>query len=268
MVSLPTFFISHGGGPWPYMKSELGGAYDQLEASLKDIPNQLSVAPRALLVVSAHWEERDFSVMSGPKPPMLYDYSGFPEHTYRVHYSAPGSIEVAGKVQALIRSAGFPCGEDAERGFDHGTFSPLAVIYPEAKIPVVQLSIRSDYDPEAHIRLGRAIASLREDRILIVGSGLSYHNLRRFGGPFAKKASGEFDRWLGETLLESASDERTRRLIHWAEAPSARDAHPQEDHLIPLMVAVGAAEGEKADVIYHENAFMGDITVSSYRFGR
>lgn len=264
---LPTYFISHGGGPWPWLKAQMPGVYDKLEASLKDMPRQFGTTPKAVLVMSGHWEERDFTVMSGPEPPMIYDYSGFPEFTYRIKYPAPGSPEVARRVQELLRGAGFSARADDRRGFDHGTFAPLAAIYPEADVPVLQLSIRSDYDVEAHLAAGRALAPLRDEGVLIVASGLSYHNLRRFGDA-GQQPSREFDAWLTDAVCGTVSAERNRRLRAWAQGPSARLAHPDEDHLIPLMVAVGAAEEEAGVRVYHEDSFFGALTVSSYRFGQ
>jgi aromatic ring-opening dioxygenase catalytic subunit (LigB family) len=265
-IKLPTYFISHGGGPWPWLRDEMPGVYDRLEASLRDMPRQLAARPAAVLVVSGHWEERDFAVMSGPRPAMVYDYSGFPAHTYTIKYPAPGSPEVARRAAELLRGAGLETHEDPARGFDHGTFAPLAAIYPDADVPVLQLSIRRDYDPEAHLAAGRALAPLREEGVLIVGSGLSYHNLRMLG-PRGRHPSHEFDRWLTEVVGRTTSEERNRHLREWTNAPSARLAHPSEDHLIPLMVAVGAAEGEKGEVVYHEDDFFGGVAVSSYRFG-
>jgi aromatic ring-opening dioxygenase catalytic subunit (LigB family) len=264
---LPTYFISHGGGPWPWLKAQMPGVYDRLEASLKDMPRQIGTTPKAVLVVSGHWEERDFTVMSSPEPPMIYDYSGFPEFTYRIKYPAPGSPEVARRVQELLRGAGFSTPADDQRGFDHGTFAPLAAIYPGADVPVLQLSIRSDYDVEAHLAAGRALAPLRDEGVLIVGSGLSYHNLRRFGDA-GHHPSREFDAWLTDAVCGTVSEERNRKLRDWAKGPSARLAHPDEDHLIPLMVAVGAAEEEAGERVYHEDSFFGALTVSSYRFGQ
>lgn len=261
---LPTYFISHGGGPWPWLKKEMP-FYGKLEASLAAIPSRLTERPKAILVISGHWEESDFAVMATPLPPMIYDYGGFPEHTYHIKYEAPGAPELAARVESLIKGAGFSSHLDRTRGFDHGTFSPLVAIYPEADMPVFQVSIRSDYDPEAHLQLGRALAPLRNEGILILASGLSYHNLRAFGDT-GRKPSMEFDRWLNETLMASP-DERRQRLLKWDSAPSARIAHPDADHLIPLMVAVGAAENEKAERVYHEDDFMGSLTVSSFRFG-
>jgi aromatic ring-opening dioxygenase catalytic subunit (LigB family) len=263
--ALPTYFISHGGGPWYWMK-EMRPIYRQLEKSLREMSREIGVAPKAILAVSGHWEENQFTVMTSPEPPMLYDYSGFPEHTYRIEYGASGSPEVAGRIQELLKSANIHSNTDGSRGFDHGVFVPLAAAYPDADIPVLQLSIRADYDAETHLALGRALAPLRDEGVLIVGSGLSYHNLRQFG-PQAALPSSEFDRWLTETVCESISEERNAKLRNWSAAPSARLAHPREDHLIPLMVAVGAAEGEKGVRVYHEDSFLGGIAVSSYRFG-
>ena len=249
------------------MKDRTNGAYDRLEASLQQIPRDLGRTPKAVLVISGHWEEPDFTVMTTALPPMIYDYSGFPEHTYKIQYTAPGSPQTAGRVRQLIAAAGFPVHVDDTRGFDHGTFSPLAVIYPQADVPVFQLSMKSGYDPATHLAIGRALAPLRDEGVLIVGSGLSYHNLRAFG-PQARQPSAAFDQWLDETLVHSTPEQRDVRLLAWAKAPSARAAHPREDHLLPLMVAVGAADRESGARVYHEDEFMGGIAVSSFRFGK
>ncbi len=264
--TLPTYFISHGGGPWPWMKDQVNGAYDRLEASLKAMPNQMGATPKAVLVISGHWEERDFTVMATENPPMVYDYSGFPEHTYRIKYTAPGSPRTAKRIRELIEGAGIAVPLDLQRGFDHGTFAPLSVIYPDANIPALQLSLKRGYDPKSHLDVGRSLAPLRDEGVLIIGSGLSYHNLREFG-PKAKEPSAAFDHWLQETLLSASPTERFSRLIDWQSAPSARRAHPQEDHLLPLMVAVGAAGDDKATLVYHEDNFFGGISVSSFMFG-
>jgi len=263
---LPTYFISHGGGPWPWMKAQMNGTYDQLEASLRAVPEQLGQTPQAVLVISGHWEAAEFTVMSSPRPPMVHDYAGFPEHTYQIRYEAPGSPELAKRVQALITSAGFPARLDTQRGYDHGTFVPLFAIYPHAEVPVLQLSMKSSYDPAEHLALGRALAPFRDAGVPNHGSGPSYHNLRAFGGA-GQAASQAFDQWLQTTVVDSSPAERSRRLLDWASAPAARLAHPREDHLVPLMVAVGAAEGESARCVYHEEDFFGGITVSSFMFG-
>jgi aromatic ring-opening dioxygenase catalytic subunit (LigB family) len=199
---------------------------------------------------------------------MVYDYGGFPEELYRIRYPASGSPQLAQRTHALIQQAGLPGQLNAERGFDHGTYSILAVTHPQADIPVFQVSLRSDYDPEAHLQLGRTLAPLRDEGVLIIGSGSSYHNLRRFFGPRTRREdAAQFDAWLSETLVESAPALRSQRLLDWERAPAAREAHPREDHLMPLHVVVGAAEGEPGRIVYRQEDFLGSIALSSYRFG-
>ncbi len=266
MRTLPAYFISHGGGPWPWMTGPFAEGYGKLAASLQDMPRQLGSAPTAILMVSAHWEEPDFTVMTSPAPGMFYDYDGFPPETYTIRYPAPGSLSVAKRVREVAASAGIRVGEDAERGFDHGSFVPLAVMYPKADVPVVQLSLKAGLDPDAHLAMGRALKPLREEGVLILGSGLSYHNLRQFrttSGP----PSHAFDAWLQQALLKSTPAERSELLRNWEAAPAARLCHPREEHLLPLMVAVGAAEQEPAQCVYHEADFHGQVAVSSFRFG-
>lgn len=265
MTRLPTFFISHGGGPWPWMAGQTRGAYDALAASLQHMPAEVGGQPRAMLMISAHWEEPAFTVMTNPKPPMLYDYYGFPEYTYEVLYPAPGDPALAERARVLIEAAGLPAASDGERGFDHGAFSPMAVAWPRADLPLVQLSLRLGLDPAEHLALGRALAPLRDEGILIVGSGLSYHNLRNFG-PGARQPSARFDIWLNDAMMETGAP-RSDALLNWEQAPAARLAHPREEHLLPLMVAVGAAETDAATRVYHQDDFFGGISAASYRFG-
>jgi aromatic ring-opening dioxygenase catalytic subunit (LigB family) len=264
MKRLPTYFLSHGGGPWPWLEGPFRRQFDRLEVSLAAVAREIG-KPRAVLVVSGHWEEDRPTVQSGAAPGMVYDYSGFPAHTYSIRYAAPGAPEVALRVKELLEGAGIAAALDPERGYDHGTFAPLQAMYPEADVPVLQLSLKHGYDPEEHLAIGRALAPLRDEGVLIVGSGLSFHNLRMFG-PAAKAPSQAFDAWL-DAALAAATAERSQRLREWSRAPAARLAHPQEDHLVPLMVAVGAAEQEPATRVYHEPDFMGGVTASSYRFG-
>lgn len=269
MVSrLPSYFLSHGGGPWPWMEGPFRRHYDQLENALIETRAELGNEPKAALVISGHWEERGFAISSGVKPGMVYDYSGFPEHLYRITYDAPGSPDLAGRIRSLLAAGGIEAVLDPTRGFDHGTFSLMKPLYPEADIPVVQLSVDMSYDPARHLSVGRALAPLRDEGVLIIGSGLSYHNLAEFRGTRGHEPSRRFDEWLQEVLVHGPVDARSARLIGWEQAPAARAAHPREDHLIPLMAAVGAAEDEPGALIYHQNDFMGGITASSFRFGR
>jgi aromatic ring-opening dioxygenase catalytic subunit (LigB family) len=249
------------------MQAERATTYGRLEASLHELRRELGKAPRAVLMVSGHWEADHFLLSSAAHPPMEYDYYGFPEHTYHIRYDAPGAPALAETVRAMLERGGVVAGLDPQRGFDHGTFTLMHTMYPEADLPLLQLSLKAGYDPAEHIRVGGLLAPLRGEGVLIIGSGLSYHDLRGLRGGAGAQASATFDRWLNETLVNSSPDERRRRLLQWSAAPAARAAHPREDHLIPLMVAVGAAGDDPGARIYHQSDFMGAITVSSYRFG-
>lgn len=262
----PVFFLSHGGGPWPWLDGPFREGFAWLEASLKALPAQLPEPPRAVLAVSGHWEEPEFTVSSAAQPGMVYDYFGFPDHTYHIRYAAPGDPVLAARVRELASAAGIAVCDDPARGFDHGTFSMMQPICPQADLPVVSLSMKVGYDPAAHIALGRALAPLRDEGVVIMGSGLSYHNLRMFDAR-AAEPSRQFDGWLRHTLLDLEPEARSAALLRWDQAPAARVAHPREDHLIPLMVAVGAAEGDPGVCIYSENDLRGGITASAYRFG-
>lgn len=263
---MPTYFISHGGGPWPWMKDLMPFDMSALEASLQALPAEIGITPSAVLVISGHWEEADFTVQTNPNPPMIYDYGGFPDFTYHIQYPAPGAPDVAARITELLDNAGIAVRQDKNRGYDHGVYAPLYAIWPDANVPVLQLSLKRGYEPAEHLAVGRALTPLREEGVLIVGSGLSYHNLRSFG-PAAEVPSREFDDWLAAAVMKGDPAERGERLRRWTEAPSARLAHPTEDHLIPLMVAAGAAENEPAVRSYYQTDFGGAITVSSYRIG-
>jgi aromatic ring-opening dioxygenase catalytic subunit (LigB family) len=236
-----------------------------LDTALADMPRQIGRTPKAVLIITAHWEERAFTLGSSPAPGMVYDYGGFPAHTYSVVYPAPGAPELATRVQGLLEEAGLPVALDAERGYDHGTFVPLAVMYPDAQVPVLQMSLRAGLDPAEHIALGRALAPLRDEDVLIVGSGLSYHNLRNFGAG-GRAPSKAFDVWL-QDVMAAAPAVRAEALVNWELAPAARICHPREEHLLPLMVAVGAAYDDAAECVYHDEAVFGGVTASSFRFG-
>lgn len=264
MSRMPTYFISHGGGPWPWIPN-MRQMLHSLEVSLAHMSAELPEVPKAILMISGHWEEDSFAVMTSPKPGMVYDYGGFPPETYHIVYPAPGAPEIAQRAADLIKAAGLPVSLDPKRGFDHGTFAPAYVMYPQAQIPIFQVSMQHGYSPEAHFALGRALAPLRDEGVLIVGSGLSYHNLRLFG-PGAKVPSKAFDDWLAE-VMASPKAIRTEALLHWEDAPYARVCHAREDHLVPLFSALGAAEDEPATMVYHDENVFGGVTASSYRFG-
>jgi aromatic ring-opening dioxygenase catalytic subunit (LigB family) len=249
---MPVVFIPHGGGPWPFV--ELGLDRDEvakLIAYLQSLRTVASTAPKALLVVSAHWEAPVPTVMTAERPPMLYDYRGFPPASYEIEWPAPGDPGLAARVRELLGRAGFETAADDARGYDHGTFIPLKVTYPGAEIPAVQLSLMRSLDPEEHLRMGRALAPLREEGVLILGSGMSFHNLRTFRDPRARPSAEAFDAWLRETALLDR-EARDRRLVEWTLAPSARAVHPREEHLLPLMVVAGAAGDDRGTIAYNE----------------
>ena len=165
-MRMPTYFISHGGGPWPWM-DDWRQAMHELELALQDMPRQLAEKPKAILMVSGHWEADDYAVMANPHPPMVYDYSGFPAHTYKVVYPAPGAPLLAQRVHGLLQAAGLPSHLDPERGFDHGTFAPMVVIYPEADVPVIQLALRHHMDPAEHIALYAILVRSADDASIL-----------------------------------------------------------------------------------------------------
>src|SRR5690606_7776586 len=194
---MPVIFLPHGGGPWPFV-DVFGGpdAWASLLAYLQALPDTLPAPPRAVVIVSAHWEESRPTVMSAARPPMLYDYYGFPPESYTIQWPAPGEPALAARVRALLDAAGIESGEDAERGFDHGTFVPMKVAWPDADVPTVQLSLVRGLGPGTHLRVGRALAPLRDEGVLIVGSGMSYHNMRGFGTARGEQDAERFDAWL------------------------------------------------------------------------
>ncbi len=264
----PAIFLSHGGGPcfWMTFPPPLGAhAFDGLKAYLAGLLATLPARPKAIVVISGHWEERLPTVSTAPAPPMLFDYYGFPEHTYRLSYPAPGAPDLAEKVRALMSGAGIDTAADPQRGFDHGVFVPFLIVDPEARIPVVMLSLQQNLDPAFHIAVGKAIAPLRDDGVLIVGSGNSFHNLRAFFDGKDSTASAAFDGWLNDAIAGAAPEQRNASLEQWAKAPHARDCHPREEHLLPLMVVAGAALNDVGRRVYHDT--IGGKLASGFAFG-
>lgn len=266
VVPMPTYFVPHGAGPCFFMDWNPPTAWDPTERFLRGIAGQLPSAPRAILVVSGHWLEDDFRVTTAPAPSLIFDYFGFPPHTYALTYAAPGDPALAGQVIELLLGNDLMATGDAERGFDHGVFVPLKVMFPEARIPVIQLSLRTDMDPAAHLAAGRALAPLREQGVLIVGSGMSFHNMRGYGDRRFGPVSDRFDHWLTEAV-ESAPAARHAALVDWANGPSARLCHPvgAEEHFLPLLVAAGAAAGDAGRKVFSDRVM--ETTLSAFRFG-
>jgi aromatic ring-opening dioxygenase catalytic subunit (LigB family) len=260
----PVFFVSHGGGPWPWIDG-MKEQYATTASEFARLPRLLPATPKAVLVITGHWEARDFTVSTAQQPPMEYDYYGFPEHTYRIRYPAPGSPALAARVGALLAGAGIAHREDAKRGFDHGTFVPLSLMYPQAQVPVVMVSMKASYDPAEHIRLGQALAPLRDQEVLIMGSGLTYHNMRGFGQDGSTAIAKSFEAYLNRAITEREPSRRNELLVHWQDAPGARLAHPKEDHLIPLLVAAGAAGDDVGRRVFVDHVMK--VAMATYVFG-
>jgi aromatic ring-opening dioxygenase catalytic subunit (LigB family) len=266
---MPSYFIPHGGGPCFFMDwTVVGGPADtwhKTAAWLRGLAASLPARPKAIVVVSGHWEESAFTASSAAAPALIYDYTGFPPATYQLRYPAPGAPELAGRIVELLKAAGLPARTDPSRGFDHGIFIQFLLIFPDADIPVVPLSLKHDLDPDEHLAAGRALASLRDEGVLIIGSGMSYHNMHAFSTPAATEPSEIFDRWLSETVGDPDPRDRWERLVEWSRAPAARNAHPREEHLLPLMVAAGAAADEPGARVFSDTAMMARL--SGFRFG-
>lgn len=262
---MPVVFLPHGGGPWPFVDLGLDKAeFDGLVSYLRSIPALPKVPPRALLVISAHWEEAVPTVMTASRPPLLFDYSGFPRASYELTWPAPGEPQLAGRVRELLGGAGFETAADPKRGFDHGTFVPLKLSYPDADVPTVQLSLKAGLDPAEHLEIGRALQPLRDEGVFILGSGMSFHNLRAFRDPRSLPVAESFDAWLRKAATLEAED-RDWHLERWDRAPSARQAHPREEHLLPLMVVAGAAGADRGALAY--NGTFAGLRLSAYHFG-
>jgi aromatic ring-opening dioxygenase catalytic subunit (LigB family) len=241
--------------------------WDRMADYLRGIASSIGSRPKALLVISGHWETTRPTVNSSPHPPLLFDYYGFPEHTYRLTYPAPGSPQLAARVRELFSAAGIDSAEDPSRGLDHGVFVPFKLIYPDADVPLVQLSLERNLDPARHVAIGRALEPLRDEGVLIVGSGMSYHNLRELmiDRPQFNKPAEEFDRWLAAAVTDADPAGRNRKLIEWESAPGARASHPDSEHLLPLMVAAGAAGDDRGRQSYSDVLF--GKALSGFQFG-
>jgi len=270
MSTMPTLFIPHGGGPCFFMDWDPPDTWERMAAYLLGVPADIGHRPEAIVLISAHWEEEIVTIQNNPAPALVFDYYGFPEDTYRIEYPAPGSPEHATRISMLLGQAGIASRFDSERGFDHGVFIPLKIALPRADIPIVQVSLRSDLDPSAHIELGKALRPLRDEGVLIMGSGMTHHNLQTMmknmrGSNSTTPASERFDEWLTDVLTRATPETRERSLAVWDTAPDARRAHPREEHLLPLHVIVGAAGPDKGHRMLKDSV-LGTVQ-SAFQFG-
>jgi len=261
MTIQPTLFVPHGGGPCFFM-DDPAGTWTKMGDFLRDLPGLLPAPPSAILCISGHWETQGFRFTGKTRPGLLFDYFGFPPHTYELSWPVPGDPALAARAAALLADAGLDAGIDADRDLDHGVFVPLKLSFPDADVPVVEMSLDAGLDPALAYAAGRALRPLRDEGVLIVGAGMSFHNMRAHSsGVDVTPPSRAFDDWLGAAVAEQ--DGRGERLARWADAPAARWCHPREEHLLPLMVAAGAAEGPGERV--YEELLLG-LAVSGYRF--
>lgn len=239
-----SIYLSHGGGPLPLMGHEGHKAMaEYLRRLAKGSP-----VPKQIIVVSAHWESNAFSVTTGKRPGVEYDYYGFPDEAYTVQYQANGAPELAKTISNHLSERGLKSKEDETKAFDHGVFVPLSIMYPDASIPVIQISLNANLDPGQHIDMGRYLAEVTTPDTLLIGSGFSFHNMSAFRrGPDldSLKQNKAFGQWIDNTLSDPMTSLDTKRnaLTSWFDAPSARFCHPREEHLLPLHVCFGAGEG-------------------------
>jgi 4,5-DOPA dioxygenase extradiol len=253
---LPTLFLSHGSPDIVLRDTPAAGFLRGLAAT---VPR-----PRAIVVASAHWEEDIATVETGRTPATIHDFGGFPAELYRQRYAAPGDNTLAARIGAMLTDAGFKP-RTRERGFDHGVWTPLILAWPAADIPVVPVSLIRDGGAEKHLKLGQALASLRAQGVLVIGSGSAVHNLGVLapGQPPAPWATA-FEEWLVKTC--EAGDAAT--LTGWLKsAPEARYAHPNPDHLMPLFVAFGAAGANAKGRVIHRSWDHGNLAMTSFAFG-
>lgn len=235
-------FVSHGGGPLPLLGDP---GHGEMVDCLQNISRRLR-RPSAILVVSAHWEERVPTITAGANPSLIYDYYGFPQESYSIQYPCPGDPGLAQEVHGALTRAGITSALDESRGFDHGLFVPLKLLFPQADIPCIQLSLNSNLDAAQHLAVGAALQGIERENLLVIGSGFSFHNMRAFFAAEtaeSEKLNESFEQWLHETCTSTAisEPERVQRFIHWDRAPGARFCHPREEHLLPLHVCYGLA---------------------------
>ena len=260
MPTLPALFVSHGS---PMMALEDGRARRFLASYGSELAR-----PRAIVVASAHWETAAPRLTASPAPETIHDFGGFPDALYRMRYAVPGDPALAARAATLLQAAGIAAALDPTRGLDHGTWIPLSLLYPAADIPVIQLSLQSHLGAAHHYRMGAALRPLRDDGVLVIGSGSLSHNLRALDRRAGDTATpppwvDAFDQWVADKV--AAAD--TAALLAWQDAaPYAHENHPSDEHFLPLFVALGAATPDAPGVRIHHSHTYAALTMDAYRF--
>lgn len=262
LIKAKALFISHGGGPLPLLNDMY---HQEMVQILREIESVI-VKPKAIVVVSAHWEENKITLTGNRNPELIYDYEGFPRQSYNIEYDAPGNPELSNSIFMHLKEQNFDVELDNERGWDHGVFVPLKLLYPDAEIPIIQISLISGLDPEKHIQLGKALQNILNEDTLLIGSGFTFHNMSMVYSHFdteKRQLNQSFENWLKTTLMDNnlSDADKANELINWENAPGARFCHPREEHLLPLHVCYGYS-GKEAIKSYHFKIF--DILTSAF----
>ncbi|OPH54951.1 dioxygenase [Paenibacillus ferrarius] len=255
---LPTFFVAHGT---PSLVIEQHAYTEFLQKLARSIP-----IPKAIVLFSAHWESGVQKISAAIQPEMIYDFKGFSEKLYSMEYPAKGDLTLSLHIEQLFLEEGIRCELDDERGLDHGAWAPLMIMYPDAQIPVVVLSVNPRLTAEEHYRIGAALGPLRDEGVLILGSGGTVHNLRRLdrNNPVPQVWAVEFDEWLAEQL----ETWNLEALIRYDErAPNVREAVPTPEHFVPLLLALGAADTTRRAKLLHHSFQMGTLSLCCWMFG-
>jgi len=264
MPSISALFLPHGGGPLPLLNDP---RHHTLINHLREITKTFS-KPKKILIISAHWEESKPTLLKNPQPSLYFDYYGFPKESYKFKYPAPLDVQLTEKIEQRFKEDGIDYQIDQKRNYDHGVFVPLMLMYPEADIPLTQLSLLSSLEPQSHIKIGQSLAPLLEEEkdLLIVGSGMSYHNLSSFSSAFSTQDSEKFHEYLKDACCNESysQEERLELLKNWATAPRARQCHPREEHLLPLLVVAGITQGRPGSIAFEDQLFGSKIISVSW----
>ena len=255
------FFISHGGGPRPLFGDP---SHADMVTELQSVASLVGT-PRAVIVVSAHWEAEVISVTGSSEPSLYFDYYNFPSEAYEVEYPCPGYPSLANEIVEVLASDSIPASIDSERGLDHGVFVPMKIMYPDANIPTVQVSLNASLDPLLHLSVGKALQRLNQENLLILGSGFSFHNIQKLLSPVANEtpiANNAFEDWLQASVYEKNALDPVNQIDKWRQAPFAEYCHPREEHLLPLHVCVGfnrrkASYYRRIDIMGVQSSFFG-----------